>query len=143
MIGGIGVDLLRVARVGRVYARHGERFLDHVLHPAERAAFAGQKKPALYLAKCFAVKEAFVKALGTGFAGVAHGDVGSARDKLGAPTLVFSARLRRKLGRLGITRSHVSLSDDAGWICAMVVLEKSAARSSRVKRATGKVTRPA
>ncbi len=123
MIYGIGADILRVSRVGKVYARHRERFLDHVLHPAERAGFEEARKPALYLAKSFAVKEAFVKALGTGFVGVAHEDIASTRSKLGAPQLQFSARLQKKLDRLGIKRAHVSLSDDADWICAMVVLE--------------------
>ena len=128
MIFGIGADILRVSRIGKVYARHGERFLDHILHPDERVAFEAQAKPALYLAKAFAVKEAFVKALGTGFVGVTHNDVGSARGGRGEPALLLSARLRKKLKALGITRSHVTLSDDEDWICAMVVLE---ARSRR------------
>jgi len=134
MIYGIGADILRVSRIGKVYARHGERFLDHVLHPAEREAFASQKKPALFLAKSFAVKEAFVKALGTGFVGVAHEDIGCERDELGKPTLLFSTKLKRKLAKLGIARTHVSISDDEDWICAMVVLEREATRTRRSSR---------
>lgn len=128
MIYGIGADILRVSRIGKVYARHGERFLEHVLHPTERAAFAEAKKPALFLAKAFAVKEAFVKALGTGFVGVAHEDICSARDDMGKPTLVYSATLKRKLAKLGITTAHLSISDDADWIVAMVVLETGSKR---------------
>lgn len=128
MIYGIGADILRVSRIGKVYARHGERFLDHVLHPSERDAFSQAKKPALFLAKAFAVKEAFVKALGTGFVGVAHEDIASARDDMGKPTLVYSATLKRKLAKLGITTAHLSLSDDADWIVAMVVLETGSKR---------------
>jgi holo-[acyl-carrier protein] synthase len=123
MIYGIGADILRVSRIGKVYARHGGRFLDHVLHPAEREAFAAAKKPALFLAKAFAVKEAFVKALGTGFVGVAHDEIASLRDDLGKPTLVYSASLKRKLAKLGISGAHVTISDDHDWIVAMVVLE--------------------
>jgi holo-[acyl-carrier protein] synthase len=123
MIYGIGADILRVSRIGKVYARHGERFLDHVLHAKERKALESQRKPALYLAKAFAVKEAFVKALGTGFVGVAHEDLGCGRDEMGKPTLYFSAKLKRKLAAVGIARTHVSISDDDDWICAMVVLE--------------------
>ena len=124
MIYGIGADILRVSRIEKVYARHGERFLDHLLHPRERKAFAAQRKSALFLAKAFAVKEAFVKALGTGFRGVAHEDVGSVRVRYGQPQLVFSARLEKKLAKLGILRTHLSLSDDGDWVCAMVVLER-------------------
>ena len=131
MIYGIGADILRVSRIGKVYARHGERFLDHVLHPSERDGFARAKKPALYLAKVFAVKEAFVKALGTGFVGVAHEDIASARDDMGKPTLSYSAPLKRKLAKLGITTAHVTISDDHDWIVAMVVLETAARRKRR------------
>lgn len=126
MIYGIGADILRVSRIGKVYARHGERFLDHVLHPRERKTFATAKKPALFLAKAFAVKEAFVKALGTGFVGVAHEDVACMRDDMGKPTLVYSASFKRKLAKLKITSAHVSISDDEDWIVAMVVLETNA-----------------
>jgi holo-[acyl-carrier protein] synthase len=123
MIYGIGADILRVSRIGKVYARHGERFLAHVLHPAEREAFGEAKKPALFLAKAFAVKEAFVKALGTGFVGVAHEELASMRDDMGKPTFVYSAALKRKLAKLGITNAHVTISDDEDLIVAMVVLE--------------------
>lgn len=123
MIHGIGVDILRVARIEKVYQRHGQRFAERLLHARERAAFSKARQPALFLAKCFAVKEAFVKALGTGFNGVAHDEVGSIRDKLGRPELVFGAKLKRHLKRLKIKAAHLSLSDEGGLVCAMVVLE--------------------
>ena len=53
---------------------------ERLLHPKEMAAFRKARKPSLYLAKSFAVKEAFVKALGTGFVGVAHEDIASTRS---------------------------------------------------------------
>ena len=124
MIYGIGTDILRVSRIEKVHARHGARFAERLLHPRERDLFAAQKKPTVYLAKAFAVKEAFVKALGTGFAGVAHDDVGCLRTQRGRPELIFSAKLKKRLDRLRITRAHLSLSDDGDWVCAMVVLER-------------------
>ena len=66
MIYGIGLDVLRVARIAKVHKRHGERFVDRLLHPLERKEYEAAKHPVQYLAKSFAVKEAFVKALGTG-----------------------------------------------------------------------------
>ena len=77
-----------------------------------------------YLAKCFAVKEAFVKALGTGFFGVSHDDVGVVRRKLGKPEFVFRKRLQARLRRLKIRRAHVSLSDEGGTVGAVAVLER-------------------
>lgn len=123
MIHGIGVDILRVTRIEKVYQRHGQRFVERLLHPREKEAFSRTRKPELFLAKCFAVKEAFVKALGTGFNGVAHDEVGAIRDKLGRPELVLGAKLERRLKRLKIKASHLSLSDEGGLVCAMVVLE--------------------
>lgn len=123
MILGIGVDILRVARIEKVYQRHGPRFVERLLHAREQAEFRKARKPAVFLAKSFAIKEAFVKALGTGFHGVAHDDVGAIRDKLGRPELVFSARLKGRLKRLKVKASHLSLSDEGGLVCAMVVLE--------------------
>ncbi len=124
MIYGVGVDILRVSRIEKVYRRHGRRFVERLLHAREQSAFKKARKPALFLAKCFAVKEAFVKALGTGFNGVAHDEVGAIRNKLGRPELVFSAKLKRMLKRLKIKTAHLSLSDEGGLVCAMVVLER-------------------
>jgi len=121
---GIGVDILHVTRIEKVYARHGERFVERLLHPLEMRDFAKVTKPAQYLAKSFAIKEAFVKALGTGFAGVAHDEVGAVRNGLGKPELVYGPNLKRRLKQLGIRRAHVTLSDEGGTVCAVAVLER-------------------
>jgi holo-[acyl-carrier protein] synthase len=124
MIYGIGVDILHVERIRKVWKRHRRRFAERLLHPDEWERFEATRKPEDELAKCFAVKEAFVKALGTGFHGIAHDEVGVLRDAAGRPKLVYAAKLKRRLGRLKIRRAHVSLSDEGGLVCAMVVLER-------------------
>lgn len=124
MIYGIGLDVLRVARIAKVYRRHGDRFVDRLLHPLERKEYAAAKRPVQYLAKSFAVKEAFVKALGTGFFGVSHEDVGVVRKALGKPEFVFSRRLKARLKRLKIKAAHISLSDEGGTVGAVAVLER-------------------
>lgn len=123
MIAGIGVDILGQQRVQKVYERHGTRFAQKILCEAELAEFKRSGKPARYLAMAFAAKEAFVKALGTGFRGVGYRDAGTVHEASGKPVLVFSAALKAKLQQRGIAGGHVSLSDEAGLICAMVVLE--------------------
>jgi holo-[acyl-carrier protein] synthase len=124
MIYGIGLDVLRVRRIEVVYRRHGERFVERLLHPLERKEFAAAAKPVQYLAKSFAIKEAFVKAMGTGFFGISHDDVGAVRKQSGQPKLVFSPRLRARLKRLKIRATYVSLSDEGGIVGAVAVLER-------------------
>ena len=124
MIYGIGLDVLRVKRIELVYKRHGQRFVDRLLHPLERKEFEGAARPVQYLAKSFAVKEAFVKALGTGFFGVSHEDVGVVRKALGKPEFVFSKRLKARLKKLKIKAAHISLSDEGGTVGAVAVLER-------------------
>lgn len=124
MIHGVGIDVLSVARIARAYRRHGKRFVTRLLHPAEHRAFGEARHKVRYLAKCFAAKEAFVKALGTGFIGVTHDDIGVVRGELGRPEFVYSAALRAQLKRLKVTAAHVSLSDEGDTVAAVAVLER-------------------
>lgn len=124
MIFGIGVDILRQERMEKVWARHGDKLAQRILCEAEREEFAQSKNPVRFLAMAFAAKEACVKALGTGFHSVGYRDVGSVHEESGKPVLVFSDKLRKRFDQLGITSSHLSLSDEGGLVCAMVVLER-------------------
>ena len=123
MIYGIGTDLLDAGRMRRLHARFGERLAKRLLHEAEWDAYRTARDPAHFLARCFAVKEAIAKAMGTGFHGVAHDDVGSVRNRLGKPELVFSVHARSILDSMGVAGGHVSLSDEGEMIMAFVVLE--------------------
>lgn len=123
---GIGVDILRLERMEKVYARHGQRLVEKILCAAEQKELqARPRKPARVLAMAFAAKEAFVKALGTGFHGVGYRDAGVVHESSGRPVLVFSPRLQRMMKQRGAGAAQVSLSDEGGLICAFVVLERS------------------
>lgn len=122
---GVGVDILRLERIEKIWQRHGARLADKILCEAERAEFARRQQPVRYLAMSFAGKEALVKALGTGFHGVGYRDAGVVHEASGKPVLIFSERLRTQFHALGIGHGHVSLSDEGGLICAMVVLERA------------------
>jgi holo-[acyl-carrier protein] synthase len=124
MIYGIGVDIMRQERIQKVWDRHGTNLADKILSDVERAEFDLNKNPVRYLSMAFAAKEAFAKAYGTGFRGeLGFRDAGVVRDPNGRPTLIFSAAMQTHLQSRGIAKGHVSLSDEGGLICAMVVLE--------------------
>lgn len=126
MIHGVGTDLLLIARVERLWLKYGEHFLDKILMPEERVQFDAGRKAGNFLAKRFAVKEAFVKALGTGFReGITHHDAGFVQAANGRPSLVYSAAMQTRLAALGIVNGQVSLSDEDGRVLAFVVLERA------------------
>lgn len=125
MIFGIGTDLATISRIDAVWQRHGERFVRRLLHPREVEQFRSSAAPARFLAKSWAVKEAFGKALGTGVRGYENPEVGISRGAMGRPGLVYSARMQARLEALGIVRGHVSISDEEGLVNAFVVLESA------------------
>jgi len=135
MIFGIGVDVLEAARVKKVYDRFGDHFIDRLLLPAERAQLAKTRRTERFLAMRFAAKEAIVKAMGTGFA---HGmwirDVGVVQNAWGRPEVVYSPRGEKMRRKLGIGGGHVTLTDEAGLIVAVAVLETAPKKTARPKK---------
>ena len=124
MILGTGTDLIDIRRIERALARFGHRFAQRVLVDDEYQRFRTHAKPAHYLAKRFAAKEAFSKAMGTGIHFPVHWhDVSVANERSGKPYLKFSAPLAALLEQRGISRAHLSLSDEVEMACAFVVLE--------------------
>ena len=124
MILGTGTDLIDIRRIERALARFGDRFARRVLVDDEYQRFCAHMKPAHYLAKRFAAKEAFSKAMGTGIHfPVNWHNVSVANERSGRPYLKFSEALAALLGQRGIRRAHLSLSDEVEMACAFVVLE--------------------
>ncbi len=123
MIYGIGIDVLKAERVQRTLEKYGERFVNHLLMPEERAQLERTARPGRFLAMHFAAKEAIVKAMGTGFAhGVWIRDVGMVQNEWGRPEVVYSARGAKVRDGLGIGEGHVTLTDEAGLVVAVAVL---------------------
>jgi len=126
MIHGIGVDIVTVSRIDKVYQRFGDRFLNRILHAEEIVQLASKKHAVPFLAKRFAVKEAAVKALGTGErAGVLLRDFYIQHNELGKPLLRVSGEAEKLCKKMGISAPHVSISDESNKVVAFVVLEIS------------------
>ncbi|GAB2718509.1 holo-ACP synthase [Halomonas garicola] len=125
MIIGIGSDIARVPRFEAALERHGERFPRRLLGDDEYWRFTRHAFPAAFLAKHFAAKEAFVKALGTGFRwGIQLHDIQVLNDSLGKPELALSGQAEAVAQTAGVQLSHLTLSDEAEYALAFVVLER-------------------
>ncbi len=124
MIHGIGSDIVEYARIESMWSRYGLRFARRILSERELPGFESSSHPARLLAKRFAAKEAFAKAVGSGLRDpVSLRRVGITHDGLGKPVLQFDDVLRTHLAQLGITGHHLSISDERNMIVAFVVLE--------------------
>ena len=129
MIIGLGSDLCNIERIQKSLDRFGERFEARVFTDKERAKAA--RRPftkAGTLAKRFAAKEAFSKAVGTGFkSGVFMRDIGVVNALSGAPTLALTGGAKARLDAITPSgyeaRIHLTLTDDHPWAQAFVVIE--------------------
>jgi holo-[acyl-carrier protein] synthase len=126
MIYGIGTDMVAVARMAGLLARHGERAAQRILAAEELSEFKAKADQPRLLAKRFAAKEALAKAAGTGLREpVSLGNIRVTHTELGQPELAFAPPLQRWLAARGITRTHLSLSDESDYVIAFVILETS------------------
>ncbi len=129
MIIGLGSDLCNIERIQNSLDRFGERFENRCFTEAERAK--ANRRPftkAGTLAKRFAAKEAFSKAVGTGFkAGVFMKDIGVVNAPSGKPTLALTGGARARLDAMvpagHVAHIHITLTDDHPWAQAFVVIE--------------------
>lgn len=125
MIFGIGTDIVRVARMQKNIERFGEKFAERILTATELLEFRHEARPAHFLAKRFAAKEAAAKAMGTGFRdGLMLHHIGVTHDRAGKPQLVFTSTAAEFVRLHGITQAHISLADEEDHAVAFVTLAK-------------------
>jgi holo-[acyl-carrier protein] synthase len=124
MIVGIGTDVCSIERIDKALQRFGERFVKRILTAEERIRYDRTRHKAGHLAKRFAAKEAFAKALGTGIhAPFTWRSITVTRDRKGKPGIRPNGSMTEHLKGIGVTDCHISLSDDGGVAVAFVVLE--------------------
>ncbi|MEX2949117.1 holo-ACP synthase [Staphylococcus warneri] len=117
MIYGIGLDLIEIERIEKVYNKQKQKFVERILSKEEQIKFndfSQQKRKIEYLAGRFATKEAFSKALGTGLGKtIAFHDINCYNDHLGKPCIDYSG-----------FRVHVSITHTENYAMSQVLLEK-------------------
>ena len=126
MIYGIGIDVVEPHRIARLLDKFGERFARRVLTAREWPGFKKTPNPVLFVANRFSAKEAFSKAMGTGFRyPVTLQCISIVQNRLGKPGLEFHPNLQALMNEIGITGHHVTISDERSLACACVVLERA------------------
>ena len=124
MILGVGIDLVETARVARALANHGARFEERVYTAGELADCAGRADRVEALAARFAAKEAFLKALGTGWIrGLSLRDVEVVRGRDGPPALRLLGSAVQRVTEREVRSVHLSVSHQPGVAAAIVILE--------------------
>jgi holo-[acyl-carrier protein] synthase len=139
MIIGLGSDIIDARRIARVIEKYGDRFLDRVYTPAERAKADGRANRIETYAKRFAAKEACAKALGTGFRkGVFWRDLGVVNLPGGKPSMQLTGGALRRLQDITPAGCEatiaVSLTDEGPTAQAIVIISavpKTATARSR------------
>ena len=122
---GLGTDVVEIARLQKIFSAHGERFARRLLSEQEYIEFANAAAPAALLARRFAAKEAAAKALGCGIgAEASFHDLIVGHDATGAPQLVLSGPAAARAARLGVSQTHLSISDERAYAMAVVILER-------------------
>ena len=125
MIFGIGVDLVETPRIAQLLEQYGERFARRVLTELEWPGYQRTSKPVLFIANRFAAKEAFSKAMGTGFRyPVTLQNISIVQNKAGKPGYVLSEALTAVMRQQEIAGHHLTISDEKTMACAVAILEK-------------------
>lgn len=114
----VGIDIIEVDRVRKVYEHHGERFLKRVFTEMEVRQCRGK---ATRLAGRFAAKEAISKALGTGIHGVAWHEMEIVQLRSGRPTVTLHGNAKRRAELLGISAFDISIADLNAFSIAVAV----------------------
>jgi holo-[acyl-carrier protein] synthase len=124
MIFGIGTDIVEYSRIAAMWQRYGVRLAERLLSERELPEYHQHAHPARLLAKRFAAKEAFAKAVGSGLRHpVSLSRISVTHDGLGKPVFQFDETLRLYLAQLGVSGHHLSISDERSTVVAFVVLE--------------------
>ncbi len=124
MIFGIGTDIVEVSRIAASINAFGDSFAERVLADSELEGYQNSQIKARFLAKRFAAKEAFSKALGTGLrAPATFQNIAISHDDLGKPILVLAPDLLAFMQEKNIQHTHISISDEKNLATAFVILE--------------------
>jgi holo-[acyl-carrier protein] synthase len=125
MIFGIGTDIIEVARMEK-HLKNTDQLLQKLFTAVEQAYAEPKAHKYQHYAARFAAKEAFFKALGTGYRyGMAFHEIEVINDELGKPVITVHGKVKEYLEKHGVKEIHLSISHVKEMANAFVVLEKA------------------
>jgi holo-[acyl-carrier protein] synthase len=120
---GIGIDLVKSDRIKDAVRKWNKRFLNRIFTPPEQDYAFAHKLPHLHLAGRFAVKEAVLKALGTGWSGgIRWTEISVINEPVGKPYVEVAGNIKKLMDKRGVKEIQVSISHDTDYSIAQVVL---------------------
>ena len=125
MIYGIGTDIVEVKRIRESLSKYGIALAKKILTSQELLIYNRTEGKENFLAKRFAAKEAFAKALGTGMRfPVNFKSIEVFHDLLGKPKIKTIPKLTSLVKSHNIKHCHLSISDEKNIAAAFVILEQ-------------------
>ena len=125
MIYGIGIDLVENDRIEKIIQKWGEKFLSRVFSDSEITYCKRHAQAAIHYGARFAVKESFLKAIGTGLGrGVKLLEIEVINEESGKPEIRLSGGAQEYFMKAGIAKIHLSITHTKNYASAMVLLEK-------------------
>jgi len=125
---GMGIDIVEIDRLEGVIVRRGERFVGRVFTEAERSYCEGRPRPAIHYAGRFAVKEAVLKAIRTGWVeGINWRDIEVELGRMGEPSVCLAGGALARAREMGVQAIHVSISHTEHYAVASAIAEGAAA----------------
>ena len=125
MIIGIGIDIVEITRIKSAIHRWGNRFAERILTLKEVSKLRDKRDSQTYIASRFAAKEAFLKALGTGYAeGISWHDMEVVRKEGQRPSFNISGRALEIMNNMSVGKIHLSISHEKKYAVAQVILEE-------------------
>ncbi|MCV2525808.1 MAG: holo-ACP synthase [Candidatus Lightella neohaematopini] len=123
---GIGIDIIKIKRIEFLLLRKGNRFPIKILHKNELLKYYSNNNPIRFLATRFAIKEAALKAFGTGIHnGLYFNQFEIINNNYGKPLLMLFGQAKILANNLSVDNIHVSLTDEKNYACALVILESN------------------
>ncbi|QJC36053.1 holo-ACP synthase [Enterobacteriaceae endosymbiont of Donacia cincticornis] len=122
---GIGIDIIEINRIKKIFMRFGNRFVFKILTKHELSIYKKNNNKIKILAKFFAAKEATVKALGTGFTnGIFFNQIEISNCKNGKPKIILYKQALNFLKNMNFKyKIHISFSDEKKYACTIVIIE--------------------